>query len=59
MRRMEMKLKRMWGVTIVTLACFVAVGAAAKSKESGTMVLHSDAVIAGSHLATGRYDVQW
>jgi hypothetical protein len=41
------------------MAFFVAAGAAAKPKDSRNVVLHSDATVAGSHLASGRYNVQW
>ena len=59
MRRMEMKLGKTLSVTIVALAFFVAVGAAARSKDSRSMVLHYDATVAGSHLASGEYDITW
>ena len=54
-----MKMRKVLGITMVAMVCFVAVNLAAKSKDSGTMVLHSDAIVAGSHLASGTYGVQW
>jgi hypothetical protein len=56
---MEMNLLKVLGVTIVAMLFCVAVGAAAKPKDSGTMVLHSDVILNGSHLASGTYDVRW
>ena len=54
-----MKLMRFLGVTIIAMVCFVAVAVAARAKDARTIVLHTDAVVAGSHLASGKYDVQW
>jgi hypothetical protein len=56
---MEMKLRRILGVTIVALAFTVAIRAEAKAKNSGTVLLPYDASLAGSHLASGKYRVQW
>jgi len=56
---MEMKLAKTLSVTIVALAFFVAVGAAARSRDGRSMVLHYDATVAGSHLASGEYDITW
>ena len=46
-------------VTIVAMAFFVAAGAAAKPKDSRNVVLRYDATVAGSHLASGNYNIQW
>ena len=54
-----MNLKRVLAVTMVALVSFVAVSASAKTKDSGTMVLHSDAIVGGMHLGDGTYSVQW
>jgi len=55
-----MKLGRTLCTTLVAMALFVAVvGAASKSKDSKNILLHYDATVAGSHLASGQYDVQW
>jgi len=54
-----MRLAKTLSVTIVAMALFVAAGAAAKTKDLRTMVLHSNATVAGAHLASGTYNVQW
>lgn len=53
-----MKLKKTLSVTIVAVAIMVLVGASAKAKESRNMILPYDATVAGSHLASGSYNVQ-
>lgn len=54
-----MRLRKTLSVTVVALAFFVAAVAAAKPKDSRNVILHSDAMVAGSHLASGNYTVQW
>ena len=54
-----MKLRKTLSVTIVALACFVAAGAAGKPKDSRNVLLHYDSTVAGSHLASGNYTIQW
>jgi hypothetical protein len=44
---------------MVAMAIFVAAGAMAKSKDSRSVLLHYDTVLAGSHLTSGNYDVQF
>jgi len=54
-----MKLRNILGVTIVALAFTIAVSAGAKAKNSGNVLLAYDASLAGAHLASGIYNVQW
>src|ERR1017187_7361329 len=54
-----MHLRKTVCATIVALVLVVAAGAAAKSKESRNLQLHYDATVAGSHLTSGSYDVNW
>lgn len=54
-----MKLRRMMQVSIVALAIAAAVGAQAKSKDLKNIVLDFNATVAGTHLASGSYTVQW
>jgi hypothetical protein len=54
-----MKLRKSLYITIVTLVFFVAAGAAANSKDSRSVLLHYDATVAGSHLASGEYAIKW
>ena len=54
-----MKRAKTLSVTIVAMALFIAAGAAAKSKDFRVMVLRSAAVVAGTHLTSGNYNVQW
>jgi hypothetical protein len=54
-----MKLMKTLSVTMIALAFFVAAGAAAQPKDSRSVLLHYDATVAGSHLASGSYDVRW
>jgi len=37
----------------------VMAGTAAKPKDAKSVLLHYDVTVAGSHLASGNYDVQW
>ena len=52
-------LRRSLSVVIFALFCTIAVGAQAQAKDSSKMDLHLDATVAGSHLASGSYTVQW
>ena len=54
-----MRLSRILTGTIVAMAFFVAVSSAAKPKDSKDVLLHYDATVAGSHLASGDYDITW
>ena len=54
-----MKLTKTLSVTIVAMAFCVAVSAAAKTKDFRNVLLHYDASVGGSHLASGTYRVKW
>jgi hypothetical protein len=54
-----MKVLKAVSLTIFAIAFIVAVGAAAKPKDAKNAALHYDASVAGSHLASGDYSVQW
>ncbi len=54
-----MKLKKSLIVTIVAMGLIVVAGAAAKQKDSKDVLLHYDVTIAGSHLASGNYNIKW
>ena len=54
-----MRLAKSLGVTIVAMFFLVAVSAAAKPRDSKGVILHFDATVAGSHLASGNYNVKW
>lgn len=54
-----MNLRKSLCVMTVALALFVAANAAAGEKGSGYAVVHHDVTVAGSHLASGSYNVQW
>ncbi len=54
-----MELKRILQSAIVALAITAAVGAQAKSKDLKNMVLRFNATVAGTHLSSGSYNVQW
>jgi hypothetical protein len=54
-----MKLQARLCATVVAMAFVVVIGAAAKSKDAKSVLLHYDVTVAGSHLASGSYDVQW
>lgn len=45
-------------VTIFAMGLAVAASAAAKAKDSRNVLLHYDATVAGSHLASGNYNVK-
>jgi hypothetical protein len=54
-----MKLRTRLCATVVAMALIAVIGAAARSKDSKSVLLHYDVTVAGSHLASGSYDVQW
>ena len=54
-----MKLSRTLCGIIGTMAFLVLAGAAANAKDSRNVVLGHDATVAGSHLASGEYNIQW
>jgi hypothetical protein len=56
---MEMNLKRRLSLMIVPLVLCVVAIAAAKSKDVKEVLVHYDALVAGSHLASGEYGVTW
>ncbi len=54
-----MKLRKIMGITIVALAFMIAAGAEAKSKNSANLLIPYEGSVAGSHLTSGRYHVEW
>jgi len=54
-----MKLRRRLRVMIVPLVLFVAASSGAKSKDVKDILVHYEALVAGSHLASGQYGVTW
>jgi len=54
-----MKLQKGLSIMIVPLALCLAASAAAKSKDVRDVLLHYDAIFAGSHLSSGEYGVTW
>ena len=54
-----MRLSKTLSATILALAMMVAVASAAKAKDSKDVLLHYDVTLAGSHLASGNYAIQW
>ena len=54
-----MSLRRSLSATIVAVAFLVAGAAAVQAKDYKSIVLHHDVTIAGSHLASGNYNVSW
>jgi hypothetical protein len=56
---MDMKMRMILGIVMVALAMTVAAGTQAKDRNSRNVLVPYDGAVAGSHLASGRYDVQW
>ena len=54
-----MMLTKTFCATIVAMAFLVLAGATANAKDYRNVVLGHDATVAGSHLASGEYDIQW
>jgi hypothetical protein len=54
-----MKLRNNLNLVIVTIAFLLAASAAAKTKHSDDVIIRFDATVAGSHLASGNYDIRW
>jgi hypothetical protein len=54
-----MTLRKSLGAMILAMVFFIAAGAAAKTNGSRSIVLYYDASIAGSHLVSGAYNVEW
>ena len=53
-----MKFGKVLCTTLAALVIFVTVSTASKAKDSKNILVHYDATVAGSHLASGQYDVQ-
>jgi hypothetical protein len=54
-----MKFTKILSIALFAVACVIASGTAAQAKESKNMVLQHDFTLAGSQLASGKYNVQW
>ena len=54
-----MKNRIVLGLTTVALALMVTAGAQAKDRNSRNVLVPYDGALVGSHLVSGRYDVQW
>ncbi len=54
-----MKLRKVSTVTMAAVAFFVVAGAMAKARDSSSVLFPYEATVAGSRLASGRYNVQW
>jgi len=54
-----MNLTKTLSLTLAAMAFFAVSGAAAKTKDARNIVLRSDATLAGTHLTSGNYTVQW
>ena len=54
-----MRLRKTLGITVVAMAMFAVAGTAAIAKDYRNVMLHYDATLAGSHLASGTYHVEW
>lgn len=50
---------RTLGIIIIALSFLVAAGAHGKTKNSRNVLVPYDGSLAGSHLASGRYQIQW
>jgi len=44
---------------MIALAFTIAVGAQAKSKDATSVTFTHDAMLVGSHLASGKYNIKW
>ena len=54
-----MNLRKTLSITIVAMTFVVAVSAAARTKDSRSVLIPHDATVAGSQLASGTYNVHW
>lgn len=54
-----MQLTKTLSVTLFAIVCLLSASTAAKAKDFRNVVLRSDAMVAGAHLASGNYNVQW
>ena len=54
-----MRLRKTLSVMIVAMALVGAASAAAKPRDSKDVLLRYDATVAGSHLGSGNYSIQW
>ena len=54
-----MRFRKSFGVLVVAMALVAVGGANAKPRDVKDVLLHYDATVAGSHLASGSYHVQW
>jgi len=54
-----MTLKKTLQFTMIALALTIGIGAQAKPKDAPSITLNRDVTVAGAHLASGKYNVQW
>ena len=54
-----MKLRKTLSVTIFAIVFVVGAAVLAQAKDSRNLLLHHDVTIAGEHLTSGSYNVQW
>jgi len=54
-----MRLKGIARAALATLVFVLVAGASAQAKNSRNLVLPHDATVAGAHLASGQYQIQW
>ncbi len=54
-----MKLTRTLSVTVFAIACFMAASSAAIARDFKSVVLNYNASVAGTQLASGKYNVKW
>ncbi len=54
-----MKRKTTFSISMIAIVLFFVASAVAKSRDSKDVLFHYDATIAGTHLTSGNYSVNW
>jgi hypothetical protein len=57
--RMSMNIRNCLGTSALSVALLLASGIPGLAKNSRTVTLHHDAVLSGTSLSAGQYDIQW
>jgi len=57
--RMNTKIRKYLGASALSVALLLAAGIPSLAASSGTVTLHHDAVLSGTSLTAGQYNIRW
>jgi hypothetical protein len=58
-KRMNMKIRKYLGASVLSVALLLAAGIPGLAASSRTVTLHHDAVLSGTSLTAGQYNIRW